>query len=64
MIDANDAATAAQRALILDQQAEMQRINALYDAELDRLKLLWAGAEPGFVEAPSSASARKSASTQ
>lgn len=63
MIDANDAATAAQRALILDQQAEMQRINALYDAELDRLKLLWAGAQPGFIEAPPGASARKSAST-
>ena len=63
LIDANDAATAAQRALILDQQAEMQRINALYDAELDRLKLLWAGAQPGFIEGSPSASARKSAST-
>jgi hypothetical protein len=47
LLDANDAATAAQREAALNQQAELERINSLYDAELARLKLLWAGAVPG-----------------
>lgn len=46
-IDANEAATEAQRAARLQQLAEIDRINRLYDAELARLKLLWAGAAPG-----------------
>lgn len=46
-LDANDAALAAQLALIQNQQAEIVRINALYDAELVRLKRLWAGAPAG-----------------
>jgi hypothetical protein len=46
-IDANDAAVDAQRALIANQQAEVARINDRYDIELQRLKLLWAGAAPG-----------------
>jgi hypothetical protein len=46
-LDANDAATDAQRALIQNQQSEIGRINALYDAELTRLKKLWAGAPAG-----------------
>lgn len=46
-LDANDAAVEAQRTLIQNQQAEIVRINALYDAELERLKRLWAGAQPG-----------------
>jgi muconolactone delta-isomerase len=46
-IDANDAATQAQRELIANQEAELGRVNALYDAELARLKKLWAGAAPG-----------------
>ena len=46
-IDANDAALAAQKALIQNQQAEVGRINALYDVELARLKKLWAGAPAG-----------------
>ncbi|EWS55915.1 hypothetical protein X551_01252 [Methylibium sp. T29] len=37
----------AQRALIVNQQAEVGRITALFDAELDRLKRLWGGADPG-----------------
>jgi hypothetical protein len=45
--NANDAATAAQRALVQTQQAELIRINALYDAELARLRRLWAGQAPG-----------------
>ena len=46
-IEANDAATEAQREAAEAQQAELERVNRFYDAELDRLKLLWAGALPG-----------------
>jgi len=46
-LDANDAATDAQRTLIQNQQAEIIRVNALYDAELQRLRKLWGGAQPG-----------------
>ncbi|MGL6111542.1 MAG: hypothetical protein ACRC2B_15740 [Rubrivivax sp.] len=46
-LDANDAATAAQRESALTQEAEVDRVNRLYDAELARLKRLWAGAVPG-----------------
>lgn len=46
-IDANEASADAQRTLIANQEAEIVRVNALYDAELDRLKKLWAGAQPG-----------------
>ena len=45
--DANDATTDAQRTLIQNQQVEMVRINALYDAELARLRRLWGGAPAG-----------------
>jgi hypothetical protein len=45
--DANDAATEAQKAAIQGEAAELDRINRLYDAELARLKRLWAGAAPG-----------------
>jgi len=47
LLDANDAATDAQRSLIQNQQAEIIRINALYDAELQRLRKLWSGTQPG-----------------
>ncbi|MES2088372.1 MAG: hypothetical protein V4532_00085 [Pseudomonadota bacterium] len=43
----NDATQLAQRDIIQNQKAEMVRINALYDAELARLRRLWAGARPG-----------------
>ena len=46
-LDANDAALEAQRSLIQNQEVEVDRINALYDAELSRLKRLWAGAPAG-----------------
>jgi hypothetical protein len=48
-LDANDAAVDAQRSAIQNQQAELERINRLYDAELARLRRLWAGAPPGTV---------------
>jgi hypothetical protein len=46
-LDANDASLDAQKSLIQNQQAEVIRINALYDAELARLRKLWAGAPAG-----------------
>jgi hypothetical protein len=46
-IDANDASLEAQRSLAQNQVAETDRINALYDAELARLRKLWSGAQPG-----------------
>jgi len=46
-IDANDASLAAQNGLVQNQQTEIVRINALYDAELARLRKLWSGAPAG-----------------
>ncbi|MCB2021680.1 MAG: DUF4124 domain-containing protein [Rhizobacter sp.] len=46
-LDGNDASVEAQRTLVVNQQAEIVRINKLYDVELERLKRLWAGALPG-----------------
>jgi len=46
-IDANEASLDAQRSLQQNQITETARINALYDAELARLKKLWGGAQPG-----------------
>jgi hypothetical protein len=40
-LDANDASAEAQRQAIANQEAELERINRLYDAELARLKRLW-----------------------
>ena len=46
-LDANDASIEAQEVLIENQKAELVRINKTFDAELSRLKKLWAGATPG-----------------
>lgn len=46
-IDANDASADAQRSAAANQEAELRRINKLYDAELDRLRKLWTGAPAG-----------------
>ncbi len=45
--DANDAALEAQKEAASNQQAELSRVNRLYDIELERLRRLWAGAAPG-----------------
>jgi hypothetical protein len=37
----------AQRGATSTQQAELERINRLYDAELERLRRLWSGAPAG-----------------
>jgi hypothetical protein len=59
-LDANDAATAAQRNAMQTQEAELVRINKLYDAELAHLKQLWAGVQPGTMKAPAPAPAAAS----
>ena len=46
-LDANDASAEAQRSASGNQEGELVRINRIYDAELDRLRLLWSGAQPG-----------------
>jgi hypothetical protein len=46
-LDANDASIEAQQVLIENQKSELVRINKTFDAELSRLKKLWAGATPG-----------------
>ena len=48
-IEANDAQQQAQRDIISQQRAEMVRLNAIYDAELDRLRRMWNGESPGTV---------------
>lgn len=50
-IESNDTAAEALRVLIQNQQAEIVRVNALYDTELERLRRLWAGAAPGSMGA-------------
>jgi hypothetical protein len=65
-LDANEAATEAQRSLIQNQQAESGRINALFDAELAHLRKLWAGAPAGSLGTPPAESAsepKKTAAT-
>ena len=46
-MEANDAAVEAQREAAATQQAELERVNRIYDIELARLQKLWAGAAPG-----------------
>ncbi len=50
-LDANDAALEAQRSSALNQQFELDRINRLYDAELERLRRLWDGVPAGSLGA-------------
>ena len=52
---ANDAAAEAQRHAIETHRAELDRINGNYDAELARLRKLWAGAAPGSLATTPSA---------
>ena len=48
-LDANEAATAAQRDAQNNPKAELARVNKRFDVELTRLKRLWAGAAPGSI---------------
>ena len=63
-LDANDASVEAQTSLGQNQQQEIVRIDKLYDAELERLRKLWAGAQPGSLgtiagAAPASAARKR-----
>jgi hypothetical protein len=58
-IDANEAATEAQRNAAQNQQAELERVNRLYDTELGRLRKLWAGATPGTLAEASGAKSQR-----
>jgi hypothetical protein len=46
-VAANEGAIDAQRSILRDQLAESDRLNMQFDAELARLRALWAGATPG-----------------
>lgn len=48
--NANDGATEAQRAALQNLKTEVARVNANFEAELERLKKLWAGAAPGSLD--------------
>jgi hypothetical protein len=50
-LESNDTAAEAMRVLIQNQQAEIVRITAIYDAELERLRKLWSGVAPGSLGA-------------
>jgi hypothetical protein len=46
-VAANEGAIEAQRTILRDQEAERERLTLQFDAELARLRALWAGAAPG-----------------
>jgi hypothetical protein len=48
-IEATETSIAAQRELIQTQEAELGRINRIYDQELEHLRKLWNGARPGSI---------------
>jgi len=48
-LEANETSVAAQRELIQTQEAELVRINRIYDQELEHLRKLWKGAPPGSI---------------
>jgi membrane-bound lytic murein transglycosylase B len=50
-LEANEAAAAAQRENTASQRTELDRINRIYDVELERLKRLWAGESAGSMGA-------------
>ena len=56
-LDANTASIEAQRSLVQYEEAETVRINALFDADLERLRKLWAGTSPGSIATAASATA-------
>jgi len=63
-LDANDASLAALRDSAAGQQGEVARIDALYDAELERLRRLWGGAAPGSLGPMAPAAAAAGAASQ
>jgi hypothetical protein len=55
--ESNAVTTEAQRSLVATHQAELNRVTAVYDRELARLRKLWAGAAPGSLGEQPTASA-------
>jgi hypothetical protein len=51
-IDGNEGQAEAQRNSIRNVQGEQERINKRFDVELERLRKLWKGAEPGSLGPP------------
>jgi hypothetical protein len=51
-IDGNEGQADAQRTSIKNVEGEQQRINKRFDVELERLRKLWKGAEPGSLGPP------------
>lgn len=68
-LETNEAAADAQRTASANQEAELGRVNRLFDAELGRLRRLWAGVAPGSLgpltvsQSPQGALAAQPAST-
>lgn len=65
-IAANEGAIEAQDIILRDQEAERERLTKQFDAELVRLRALWAGAAPGGmgpIPTPSSAPASRNPSS-
>jgi hypothetical protein len=62
-LDGVEVAISAQQETVSNQQAEVGRINALFDAELAHLRKLWAGAEPGSLAYSPMAKTASAAST-
>jgi hypothetical protein len=48
-LEANETSVAAQRELMQTQESELQRVNRIYDLELEHLRKLWKGAPPGSI---------------
>jgi len=48
-LDGNEATAAAQREAMKNQDAELARVNKLFDQELEQLRKLWRGISPGAV---------------
>ena len=57
-MEANETSVAAQRDLIQTQEAELARINRMYDSELAHLRKLWNGARPGSISLVSAPAAQ------
>lgn len=48
-LDGNEATAAAQREAMKNQDAELARVNKMFDQELEHLRKLWRGVSPGAV---------------
>lgn len=58
-LDDNEASLGAQRELISNNRAELDRVSDMFDAELAHLRKLWAGAAPGSLPDPGAATSTR-----